>query len=438
MNDAWAEARRQLLNMMDADELQKAAVIFLVDGGENEEAEVLRKCRLEYGGIPRIQGTESQVDITLRCARAVMEKIEDRKTAAWDEEPKVKGRLREAIKASLPSGYGIASLEPRIGYNFGAGDANGGKQTGEADPLEDAAPSTWPGAGVTEGMPPEELRNAGLGLLMLFAQAYYRLLEAAVSVPGAEPVLDLKLNHAYLTTVRNLRNLLGKHPDLGDFPQKFEPALANLCPESVRNADWRKAVGPAAERFLSAVQEYTMEKGMYEPEEKTPAWILIALLRPVVDGAIETAGGYMERMLRERHERLAVAASGGETAGTDGSESCGSAVRQAASDFVRGRLRCGPEFKDVWVGDRHYDLRERTQARRCIAYLVESGAFDAGSARNLDEEIDPFVGAGRRQSRLTRVKIHDYFNSQNGELQELREALIESVGRSRRYFLKVE
>ena len=45
-------------------------------------------------------------------------------------------------------------------------------------------------------MPAEDWRNAGLTLLMLLAQAYYKILESAIGVPcGA---VDLELNHSYL------------------------------------------------------------------------------------------------------------------------------------------------------------------------------------------------------------------------------------------------
>ena len=175
-----------------------------------------------------------------------------------------------------------------------------------------------------------------------------------------------------------------------------------------------------------------MEKGMYEPEEKTPAWILIALLRPVVDGAIEAAGVYMERMLQEREERLQEAAE------TDGSESSGSAVTQATSDFVRGRLRCGPGFEVVTVDGVAYNLHTRPKARLCIQYLFENGAFDAASARHLIDEIDPFVREQGGYPRAAEIKIQHYFNSQDGELPELCKQLIGVVHGKGRYSLKVE
>ena len=75
-------------------------------------------------------------------------------------------------------------------------------------------------------MPAEDWRNAGLTLLMLLAQAYYKLLESAVG--GYCAALDLDLNHSYLWTLKNIRNLLDNHPDLADFPIPFEPVFPDL------------------------------------------------------------------------------------------------------------------------------------------------------------------------------------------------------------------
>lgn len=327
--------------------------------------------------------------------------------------------------------------------------AGGGKAPGGA--------SREPLAGAGAGdMPEEDRRNAMLGLLMLFAQAYYRMLESAVSMASTVSALDLELNHSYLWAVKNLRNLLANSPELKDFPEQFKPAVPNLYPSTIRDMDWEDGIGPEAEAFLSAVQDYVMEKGIYDPEKGSPAWCMVELFRPGVEKSVQRAGAYHERMSaawRKMLGRAEQGASGGEGAGASEAQpaapdpatgaTAASAPAPASPDFDHGRLRCSADFNDVWVKDggerKHYDLRKRTQARRCIQYLVESGAFDVGSALDLDEKIDPFVGALRRQKdRLSRVKIHDYFNGRNGELQELREAVIGSVEGSRRYFLKVE
>jgi hypothetical protein len=143
-------------------------------------------------------------------------------------------------------------------------------------------------------MPAEDWRNAGLHLLMLLAQAYYKLLESAIGVPcGA---VDLDLNHSYLWTLKNIRNLLDNHPDLKDFPGPFEPVFPDLYPSTVRDVDWEDMVAPDAERFLSTVQEYVMSKGAYPPEERSPAWVFIELFKPGVTSAIEVGEVYRKRM----------------------------------------------------------------------------------------------------------------------------------------------
>jgi hypothetical protein len=105
---------------------------------------------------------------------------------------------------------------------------------------------------------------------------------------------------------------------------------------------------------------------------------------------------------------------------------------------AHGRLRYVPGFEDVWLGSDHYDLRERKKARLCIQYLVENGAFDAGSARHLKDEIDPHV---RRQGDFppaADIKIDHYFKDQKGRLPKLRKDLIVAAGRNGRYFLRTD
>lgn len=152
-------------------------------------------------------------------------------------------------------------------------------------------------------MPAEDWRNTGLNLLMLLAQAYYKLLESAIGVPcGA---VDLDLNHSYLWTLKNIRNLLGNHPDLADFPGPFEPVFPDLLPSTVRDVDWEDMVAPDAERFLSTVQEYVMDKGVYPPEERSPAWVFIELFKPSVTSAIEAGETYRKRMNQHFQKILA-------------------------------------------------------------------------------------------------------------------------------------
>lgn len=150
-------------------------------------------------------------------------------------------------------------------------------------------------AGEVPEMSAEDLRNAGLTLLMSLAQAYYKLLESAVG--GYCAALDLDLNHAYLWTLKSIRELLANHPDLADFPISFEPVFPDLYPTTILDCDWEDMVAPGAERFLSTVQEYVMNKGgIYPPEEQSPAWIFIEMFKPSINSAIEAGIAYQRRM----------------------------------------------------------------------------------------------------------------------------------------------
>jgi len=145
-------------------------------------------------------------------------------------------------------------------------------------------------------MPPDDRRNSGVILLMLLAQAYYKMLECTISVAAWCAVLDLELNHSYFWSVRAITNLLKNHEDLKDFPTSFEPILPNLYPSTIRDLDWEDTVGHEAEQFLSTVQEYFESKGAYEPEKGSPGWAFIELFRPGVNAAVERALAYNKRM----------------------------------------------------------------------------------------------------------------------------------------------
>jgi len=106
--------------------------------------------------------------------------------------------------------------------------------------------------------------------------------------------------------------------------------------------------------------------------------------------------------------------------------------------FQIGMLKYLTGFKQVWIGSKVYDLQERTKARLCIQFMVESKAFGASSAVHLLDQIDPYV---RRQGNFPKaadIKIDHYFKDSKGRLSELRRRLIHSVRRSGRYYLKVE
>ena len=142
----------------------------------------------------------------------------------------------------------------------------------------------------------EETRNAGLILLMLFAQAYYKLIECTLSFASWCAALDLELNESYLWTVSNITNLLKNHKGLEDFPIGFEPLFPDLYPSTIQDQECDDDARPAVEEFLATVQKYVHSKGTYDPEEKSPGWILVEMFRPGVNTAIERATVYNKRM----------------------------------------------------------------------------------------------------------------------------------------------
>jgi hypothetical protein len=101
-----------------------------------------------------------------------------------------------------------------------------------------------------------------------------------------------------------------------------------------------------------------------------------------------------------------------------------------------GRFKYGAGFKDVWLGDEHYNLRGRAKARICLQYLVQKKAFQVRSARHFLNEIDPHVRKQGDFILLQNIRIKDYFNDPDGRLQRLRQALVQPVGGNGKYYLK--
>jgi len=149
--------------------------------------------------------------------------------------------------------------------------------------------------GTIPEMPTEERRNVFPILLMLLAQAYYKMLESVVSMASWGTQLDMELNSSYLWVTETLGNLLANAPELSDFPSKFEPAFPDLYPGTIADEEW-DGVGPEAEEFLSTVQYYVHGKKTYEPEKKSAGGVFVEMFRPSVDTAIQRAQDYRKRM----------------------------------------------------------------------------------------------------------------------------------------------
>jgi hypothetical protein len=113
------------------------------------------------------------------------------------------------------------------------------------------------------------------------------------------------------------------------------------------------------------------------------------------------------------------------------------ASRGGAEIITCGKLRYLPGFADVWFGEEHYDLRERTMARLCIQYLVEQEAFEPKHGRHLLDEIDPYVRKQSGQPRAVDVRIDHYFVGPKGRLRRLRKELIKAVGMNGRFYLNI-
>ena len=112
----------------------------------------------------------------------------------------------------------------------------------------------------------------------------------------------------------------------------------------------------------------------------------------------------------------------------------------AAGGF--GRLRYENNFDDIWVGNTHYDLRNRNTARYCIQFLYMMGAFDRESGCHLEKEIDPYVREMAKLDDLPassdgNLRIQRYFNDPDKKYHNLRNELVKSAGRNGCFYLQV-
>lgn len=189
---------------------------------------------------------------------------------------------------------------PTVGEVAVSTDADGSKPGNVNERLAEKLVDTAMGV---PRMAPDQRRNSALNLLMLLAEAYYRMLEATISTASLVTALDLELNDSYIWLVSNLSNLLARHEDLVDFPQKFEPLFPDLYPSTIGDLDWQEMIAPDAERFLSTVQRYVQAKGIYQPEQSSEAWGFVELFRPSVMTAMERASRY-EQNMREHYRRM--------------------------------------------------------------------------------------------------------------------------------------
>lgn len=174
--------------------------------------------------------------------------------------------------------------------------------TTEAASIDDIP---FPTTNQSEALPhisEEDKRNSGLNLLMMLAQAYYRMLELTISLAPFVTRLDLQLNESYFWLVRNIEKLLANHGALKDFPVPFEPYFEDLYPSTIADMEWDH-VRPDVERFLSQVHRYVSAKGAYEPQKGSDAWVFVELFRPSVSAAIERAEEY-NRQIRAYWDRI--------------------------------------------------------------------------------------------------------------------------------------
>ncbi len=277
--------------------------------------------------------------------------------------------------------------------------SNGNGTLGSRDPAHGKPPPTDD----LPEMSAEDRRNSGLIVLMLLAQAYYTMLESAISMASWVAARDLELNECYFWAVKNITNLLKNHGDLKDFPIPFEPLFPDLYPTTIRDVDWEDMVAPAAEQFLSTVQQYVHSKGTYDPEEGSPAWVFIELFRPGVKTAVERASAYNKRM-RQHWQRLLGSSAQAPTESTP-------------LEPAENHTMTSPSKYDAFISYRHQDP-DKVFARNILTKLEWAGFKVAIDERDFDpsETFPNEMERCVKESRFTLAVVSPrYFDSGNAQ-----------------------
>lgn len=311
-------------------------------------------------------------------------------------------------------------------------------------PIEMALKMTTMKPGELE-MPVEDRRISGLTLLMLLAQAYYKMMECVISMASWCSSLDVELNQSYLWVTGNLTNLLKNHEDLKDFPVQFKPLFDDLYPSTVRDIDWDDMVAPEAERFLSTVQRYVHEKGVYEPEEGSTAWTFVQLFRPSIETAISQALDYHKRMHRYAQKSFCGSSAAGsiKAAGAIGTAS---ETNAGGEITVGGETRAGaPTASSSSVKpsqsttadnalpaeDTKYEWARQAELVRATDQVLGEGQLNKGVlARACGSQIETNGKSGQG----SRVKVSSFlpwiarkFGLPKDELIQIRNAIIGEI-----------
>lgn len=260
-------------------------------------------------------------------------------------------------------------------------------------------------------MPVEDRRVSGLILLMLLAQAYYKMLECVISMASWCSALDVELNQSYLWVTSSLTNLLKNHDDLKDFPVEFKPIFDDLYPSTVRDVDWEDMVAPQAERFLSTVQKYVHEKGLYEPEEGSTASTFVQLFRPSVETAISRALDYHKRMSQYAQKAFGGVSAGGSTE-AGGANNAAGEIKESEETAAGGAARAGTTVTQSGPGtpaassDDRYEWARQIDLVRATNQVLGEGMLNKGvlSRACAENQVETNGKAGRG----ARVRVRSF------------------------------
>lgn len=128
--------------------------------------------------------------------------------------------------------------------------------------------------------------------LLLYAQAYYMLVETVATSPMH--MVDMVLNGWYLQIVEVIRALLAL-PELEGFPGGFEPAAPNLFPYSELDVVWEEGLGASVLDFLGRTQAYATERMEVDPRNRELIKAIIEVCRLKLVDVSAIAARYRQR-----------------------------------------------------------------------------------------------------------------------------------------------
>lgn len=246
-------------------------------------------------------------------------------------------------------------------------------------PVESASPDSEVNKPRIVVLTEDEHHALAVQQLMLFAQAYYKILECAtdVNMNGA----NVTLNAHYVAVVQEIESILSNSRSMRGESIEFTPYADDIFPSTLEGSDWQYMVAPNAECLLSQVSRLFGKTNFSCITPGSAVEQLVAKTRADVESAVACALQHKKEM-DEAFEALC------KQNGTT-SESVETEIsRIRATDCNEApRLRIGDEDTPWYINDKRVDTPSPEQ-EKLLKALLKAG--DQGLGEGHLARIKPY------------------------------------------------